>query len=63
MDSTSTCNTKSLEKGTYRKFKPTSYQKQSNTFFWEANCEITLFDITSTWNNNLTSQKYFENMF
>ena len=57
MDSTSTCNTKPLEKETCRKykkqsksilFKPSSYKNQSNIFFRKANHEGALFDITST---------------
>ena len=63
MDSTSTCNTIPPEKDTYRKynkqpilFKPSPYQKPSNTFCWKSNRERALFDITSTWNSpsNLT---------
>ena len=55
MDSSSTCNIKQLGKETYRKynkqpkyilFKLWSYEKQSNIFFWKANCERALFDIT-----------------
>ena len=62
----STCNTKPLEKETYRKcnkqpkailVKPSSYKKQSNIFFSKANCERALFDITSKWNNHTNLEK------
>ena len=62
MDSTSTCNSKPLEKDTCRKynkqlksvlFKPSSYKKQSN------NCERALFDINSTWNSHTNLTKVF----
>ena len=56
MDSSSTFDTKPLEKETYKKYskqpkfilvKPQSYKKQSNIFFCKANCERALYDITS----------------
>ena len=68
MDSTSTYNTKPLEKETCRKykkqpksilFKPSSDKNQSNTFFPKADHEGALFDITSTWNNHTNLTKVF----
>ena len=66
MDLISTCNTKPLEKDTYKKynkqpksilFKPLSYKKQSNTFSWKANHKRALFDITSTKNSYINLAK------
>ena len=61
-------NTKPLERDTYRKYtwqpkftlyKPSSYKKQSNTFCWNDNCEIALFDITSIGNSYTNLTKVF----